>query len=108
MWEIQLDEYRLDFFDCRSQPWYLQASAYPKEMIILIDKSGSMKGRSDILSNATAVEILNTLTDNDYFNVMLQAVRRDYTSKKTPYMMNQFTLIVYALNLSSQLIHLRL
>ncbi|CAH8292246.1 unnamed protein product [Heterobilharzia americana] len=82
MWEIQLDEYRLDFFDCRSQPWYLQASAYPKEMIILIDKSGSMKGRSDILSNATAVEILNTLTDNDYFNVMLQAVRRDYTSKK--------------------------
>ncbi|CAH8291185.1 unnamed protein product [Heterobilharzia americana] len=71
MWEIQLDEYRLDFFDCRSQPWYLQASAYPKEMIILIDKSGSMKGRSDILSNATAVEILNTLTDNDYFNVML-------------------------------------
>ncbi|CAH8289513.1 unnamed protein product, partial [Heterobilharzia americana] len=50
---------------------YLQASAYPKEMIILIDKSGSMKGRSDILSNATAVEILNTLTDNDYFNVML-------------------------------------
>nr|CAH8842656.1 unnamed protein product [Trichobilharzia regenti] len=71
MWEIQLDEYRLDFFDCRSQPWYLQASAYPKEMIILIDKSGSMKGRSDIISNATAAEILNTLTENDYFNVML-------------------------------------
>ncbi|VDP52422.1 unnamed protein product [Schistosoma mattheei] len=21
MWDIQLDEYRLDFFDCRSQPW---------------------------------------------------------------------------------------
>ncbi|KAK4469052.1 hypothetical protein MN116_007515 [Schistosoma mekongi] len=71
MWEIQLDEYRLDFFDCRSQPWYLQASAYPKEMIILIDKSGSMKGRSDIISNATAAEILNTLTENDYFNVMM-------------------------------------
>ncbi|XP_018649686.1 putative dihydropyridine-sensitive l-type calcium channel [Schistosoma mansoni] len=71
MWDIQLDEYRLDFFDCRSQPWYLQASAYPKEMIILIDKSGSMKGRSDIISNATAAEILNTLTENDYFNVMM-------------------------------------
>ncbi|CAH8489851.1 unnamed protein product [Schistosoma turkestanicum] len=71
MWEIQLDEYRLDFFDCRSQPWYLQASSYPKEMIILIDKSGSMKGRSDIISNATAAEILNTLTENDYFNVMM-------------------------------------
>ncbi|CAH8504932.1 unnamed protein product [Schistosoma rodhaini] len=71
IWDIQLDEYRLDFFDCRSQPWYLQASAYPKEMIILIDKSGSMKGRSDIISNATAAEILNTLTENDYFNVMM-------------------------------------
>ncbi|CAH8520115.1 unnamed protein product [Dicrocoelium dendriticum] len=71
MWEIQLDEPRLDFFDCRSQPWYLAASSYPKEMIILIDKSGSMKGRSDIISNATAAEILNTLTENDFFNIIM-------------------------------------
>ncbi|THD26502.1 Voltage dependent calcium channel subunit [Fasciola hepatica] len=71
MWGIQLDEMKLDFFDCRSQPWYLEASAYPKEMIILVDKSGSMKGRSDIISNATVAEILSTLTENDFFNVIM-------------------------------------
>nr|QQY02500.1 voltage-dependent calcium channel subunit alpha-2/delta-1 [Cryptocotyle lingua] len=71
MWDIQLDELRLDFFDCRSQPWYLSASSYAKEMIILVDKSGSMKGRSDIISNATVTEILNTLTENDFFNIIM-------------------------------------
>ncbi|CAL8086142.1 unnamed protein product [Calicophoron daubneyi] len=71
MWNIQLDEPFLDFFDCRSQPWYLSASAYPKEMIIMVDKSGSMKGRNDIISNATVAEILNTLTENDYFNILM-------------------------------------
>ncbi|TGZ65996.1 hypothetical protein CRM22_005587 [Opisthorchis felineus] len=71
MWEVQLDELRLDFFDCRSQPWYLSASSYAKEMLILVDKSGSMKGRSDIISNATVTEILNTLTENDFFNIIM-------------------------------------
>ncbi|GAA50066.1 voltage-dependent calcium channel subunit alpha-2/delta-3, partial [Clonorchis sinensis] len=71
MWDIQLDELRLDFFDCRSQPWYLSASSYAKEMLILVDKSGSMKGRSDIISNATVTEILNTLTENDFFNIIM-------------------------------------
>ncbi|KAF7258427.1 hypothetical protein EG68_04532 [Paragonimus skrjabini miyazakii] len=71
MWDIQYDENRLDFFDCRSQPWYLSASSYTKEMLILVDKSGSMKGRSDIISNATVAEILNTLTENDFFNIIM-------------------------------------
>ncbi|VDQ12054.1 unnamed protein product [Trichobilharzia regenti] len=59
------------------------SSAYPKEMIILIDKSGSMKGRSDIISNATAAEILNTLTENDYFNVMLVRFSRRLTNSSS-------------------------
>ncbi|KAF5402483.1 hypothetical protein PHET_04188 [Paragonimus heterotremus] len=76
MWDIQYDENRLDFFDCRSQPWYLSASSYTKEMLILVDKSGSMKGRSDIISNATVAEILNTLTENDFFNIIMTREQR--------------------------------
>lgn len=65
---ISLD---LDLPQLLCHPRYLGASAYSKEMIILVDKSGSMKGRSDIISNATVTEILNTLTENDFFNVIM-------------------------------------
>ncbi|VUZ41927.1 unnamed protein product, partial [Hymenolepis diminuta] len=65
MWEVQLADLKLDFFDCRSTAWYVGAASYPIEMIILADKSGSMKGRRNTICNATISELLNTLTDDD-------------------------------------------
>nr|VZI27633.1 unnamed protein product [Spirometra erinaceieuropaei] len=70
MWKVQLADLKLDFFDCRSTLWYVGAASYPMEMVIIIDKSGSMKGRRNTISNATLVELLNTLTENDFFNVI--------------------------------------
>ncbi|VDM31192.1 unnamed protein product [Hydatigera taeniaeformis] len=70
VWEVQLADLRLDFFDCRSTAWYVGAASYPIEMIILADKSGSMKGRRNTICNATISELLNTLTDDDFFNVI--------------------------------------
>ncbi|KAH9286691.1 Voltage-dependent calcium channel subunit alpha-2/delta-3 [Echinococcus granulosus] len=70
MWEVQLADLKLDFFDCRSTAWYVGAASYPVEMIILADKSGSMKGRRNTICNATISELLNTLTDDDFFNVI--------------------------------------
>lgn len=49
---------------------YVGAASYPIEMIILADKSGSMKGRRNTICNATISELLNTLTDDDFFNVI--------------------------------------
>ncbi|VDL90654.1 unnamed protein product [Schistocephalus solidus] len=70
MWKVQLADLKLDFFDCRSTLWYVGAASYPMEMVIIVDKSGSMKGRRNTISNATLVELLNTLTENDFFNVI--------------------------------------
>uniref|UniRef100_A0A5K3FJE4 VWFA domain-containing protein n=1 Tax=Mesocestoides corti TaxID=53468 RepID=A0A5K3FJE4_MESCO len=70
MWKVQLVDLKLDFFDCRSTAWYVGAASYPIEMIILADKSGSMKGRRNTICNATISELLNTLTDDDFFNVI--------------------------------------
>lgn len=49
---------------------YVGAASYPIEMVILADKSGSMKGRRNTICNATISELLNTLTDDDFFNVI--------------------------------------
>ncbi|PAA66861.1 hypothetical protein BOX15_Mlig023752g1 [Macrostomum lignano] len=61
----------LDFFDCRTQYWYLLAASYPKDMVILLDNSGSMKGRRSIIANMTLTELLYTLNVNDFFNVIM-------------------------------------
>jgi len=46
-------------------------------VIILLDVSGSMKGLRIEIAKATVDKILDTLTDDDFFNVIM--VRKRYT-----------------------------
>ena len=57
---------------------YIRAAACPKDVVILLDVSGSMKGLRIEIAKATVEKILDTLTDDDFFNVIM--VRIEYTA----------------------------
>jgi len=49
---------------------YVENAAFPKDVLILMDRSGSMKGVRLEIARSTVKKILGTLTDDDYFNVI--------------------------------------
>jgi hypothetical protein len=58
-----------DFFDCRLQSWYIMAAASPKDVLILLDRSGSMTGLRLEIAKKLIEAIMDTLSDNDFFNI---------------------------------------
>lgn len=67
-----------DFFDCRLQSWYIMAAASPKDVLILLDVSGSMTGIQFGIAKKLIESILDTLSDNDFFNVLTFSKTVDY------------------------------
>ncbi|CAD5124217.1 DgyrCDS12514 [Dimorphilus gyrociliatus] len=72
---------RVDVFDCRHRGWYIQAATSPKDVVILVDSSGSMTGLRMAIAKATVEKILDTLSDNDFFNVLKFAERPEYVDE---------------------------
>ena len=71
IWPAQHSEV-CGIMDTRIRPWFVAASSGPKDVVILIDKSGSMRelNRWNLAVNA-AKSVINTLTIGDHFNVVL-------------------------------------
>ncbi|XP_071083847.1 voltage-dependent calcium channel subunit alpha-2/delta-3-like [Haliotis cracherodii] len=64
------DPDKVDMFDCRVRNWYIQAATTPKNIAILMDVSGSMKGMRMEIARKTVDKILDTLSNDDYFNIL--------------------------------------
>uniref|UniRef100_A0A8C1TP07 Calcium channel, voltage-dependent, alpha 2/delta subunit 4b n=1 Tax=Cyprinus carpio TaxID=7962 RepID=A0A8C1TP07_CYPCA len=64
------DSNRVVSFDCRNRNWYIQAATSPKDIVILVDVSGSMKGLKMTIAKHTINTILDTLGENDFVNVI--------------------------------------
>ena len=58
-------------YDPRFRPWYATAASGPKDVVIVIDTSGSMTsgGRMNMAIDA-AKKVIKTLTDSDYVSVV--------------------------------------
>ncbi|CAL1539791.1 unnamed protein product [Lymnaea stagnalis] len=59
-----------DDYDPRVRPWYIQATSGPKDVIIILDCSLSMRGEKFSIAKAVAKTVIHTLTKQDYVNVI--------------------------------------
>lgn len=57
-------------YDPRVRPWYIAATSGQKDVIIVIDCSRSMAGKKFSMAKSIAITVLNTLTKQDYVNVI--------------------------------------
>ncbi|KAK9685704.1 Neuronal voltage-dependent calcium channel alpha 2acd [Popillia japonica] len=68
-----------DDFDCRVRTWYIEAATCTKDIVILLDSSGSMLGMNKHIASMTIYTILQTLSNNDYVNILNYSVSVNYT-----------------------------
>ncbi|CAI9736897.1 Hypothetical predicted protein [Octopus vulgaris] len=68
-WGINFAGFYNDY-DPRTRPWYIAATSGPKDVVIVIDCSLSMKGQKFEIAKAVAKVVISTLTKQDYVNVI--------------------------------------
>ncbi|KAI8121434.1 Voltage-dependent calcium channel subunit alpha-2/delta-3 [Lucilia cuprina] len=59
----------VDLYDCRLRSWFMEAATSPKDVIILLDGSGSMTGQRLDIAKHVVNTILDTLGTNDFVNI---------------------------------------
>lgn len=70
MFKLKLED-AADVYDCRLRPWYVSASGAPRDVLILLDASGSMHNSSNKpIAEQFTLALLSALTDDDRVNVL--------------------------------------
>lgn len=59
-------------YDPRVRPWYVAATSGPKDVVLVLDVSGSMANANRmVIMKAAAKQVVETLTIHDYVNVVV-------------------------------------
>ncbi|XP_033102460.1 voltage-dependent calcium channel subunit alpha-2/delta-1-like, partial [Anneissia japonica] len=70
-WDLPEGKLTMDQYDVRRRSWYIGAANSPKDVLILVDISGSTSGITSNLIKVSVCEAIDTLGDDDFVNVAL-------------------------------------